>query len=359
MKKMTKIALVLISLACTVCAFAGADTLTACGVPQIVLDIFGASSTGLSTALILPIGETQTGLVIAYKNKKLIADEVMPIKTLEGSKLEFKYFERTKGDAFTVEDTHVGRTSEPNVIHLSGEERSDFCVARGLEDIIPREDIDQIDNKERFVNTHLEYLVNKILLGREKIVAEIVQNTANYGNGLSHTYAGNEGIGADNFDIVEVLLDWLDKPLARPNKLGMGYGVYTKLRTDLNVLKAIYPNGNGGGVATRQQLCDLFEVENILVGEARINTTKNAKNLNLERCWGNHIWAHYEEPLSSLKEGVAWGMTAQVGERISDIIDAPKIGLKGSEIIKVGMYQKEVVVGKDAGFLLKDVLKTA
>ena len=33
MKKMTKIAIVLLSLACAVCTYAGADTLTACGVP--------------------------------------------------------------------------------------------------------------------------------------------------------------------------------------------------------------------------------------------------------------------------------------------------------------------------------------
>ena len=359
MKKITKIALVLISLACAVCAFAGADTLTACGVPQIVLDIFGASSTGVSAALALPIGEQQTGLVIAYKNPKLIADQVMPIKTLEGSEHTFKYFERTKGDAFTVEDTRVGRLSEPNIIHLSGEEKSDFVVARGLEDIIPREDIDQIQNKDRFVNTHLEYLVNKLMLGREKIVADIVQDTNNYGSGLSKTYENNEGIGATGFDIVKTILDWLDKPLARPNKLGMSYAVWTHLRSDPNVIKSIHPDGNGYGIATLQQVRDLFEVEEILIGEARINTTKNAKNLSLERCWGNHIWAHYEEKLSDLKDGVAWGMTAQLGDRISQIIDAPKIGLKGAEIIKVGMYQKEVVVGKDAGFLLKNVLKTA
>ena len=359
MKKISKIAFVLISLACTVCAFASADTLTACGVPQIVCDLFGAGSAGVGFATILPIGEQQTGLVIAYKNSKLIADQVMPVKFLEGKELTFKYFERTKGDAFMAPDTKVGRLSEPNVIHLGGEEKSDFCVAHGLEDIIPREDIDQIANKDRFVNTRLENLVNMILLGREKRVADIVQDTSNYDSGCVHTYSANEGIGASGFDIVAVILEYLDKPLARPNKLGMGYAVYTKLRTDPNVLKAIYPTSNGSGVATRQQLCDLFEVDQILVGEARVNTTKNAKNLNLERCWGSHIWAHYEEPLSNLKEGLAWGMTAQVGDRVSEIIDAPTKGLKGSEIIKVGMYQKEVVTGKDAGFLLKNVIKTA
>jgi len=359
MKKMTKIAIVLLSLACAVCTYAGADTLTACGVPQIAIDLFCLGSMGTSICPVLPIGEQQTGLVMAYKNSELIADQVMPVKVLEGKELSFKYFERTKGDAFTAPDTKVGRLSEPNVIHLSGVEKSDFAVAHGLEDIIPLEDLDQVTDKNRFTNTHLEYLMNQLLLGKEKRVADIVQNTSNYESGNTHTYEDNQGIGASGFDIVTVLLDWLDKPLARPNIIGMGYNVYTKLRTDPNVLKALYPSSNGSGVATKQQLCDLFEVNDILVGKARVNTTKNAKNLQLERCWGNNIWGHYQEPLSNLKDGIAWGMTAQIGERYAAVIEAPNKGLKGSEIIKAGFYQKEVVVGKDAGFLLKNVIKAA
>ena len=50
-------------------------------------------------------------------------------------------------------------------------------------------------------------------------------------------------------------------------------------------------------------------------------------------------------------------MTAQIGDRFATIIEDEKIGLKGAEIIKAGFYQKEVVIGKDAGFLLKNIVK--
>lgn len=80
MKKMTKIAIVLLSLVCALCSFAGADTLTACGVPQIVAEIFGSDGGVLAAGLLLPIGVQQTDLVAAYKNGKMIADQVMPVK---------------------------------------------------------------------------------------------------------------------------------------------------------------------------------------------------------------------------------------------------------------------------------------
>lgn len=362
MKKMTKIPLILLALVCTVAAFAGADTLTACGVPQILVDSIApiAGVSCATTGLILPIGEQQTGLVIAYKNKKLIADEVMPIKKLDGKKLDFKYTVRTKGDGFTVQDTRVGRTSEPNIINLSGEEVSDFCVAHGLEDIIPQEDIDQLDDPTRFVNAHLQALADRIALGREMRVAGMVEDTNNYGSGLSHSYTDAQGIGASGFNIVDVLLEYLDKPLARPNRLGMGAAVWAKLRRDENILKALYPSGNfTGGVATREQVAELFEVDEIFVGESRVNTTKNPRNPTLARCWGSNIWAHYYEPLSNLTDGVAWGLTAQSGDRVTSNEVDKDIGLKGAQKLKVGSYLKELVVGKDAGFLLKNVIKTA
>lgn len=342
-----KISLILLALLGAVCAFAGINS-----------DVAGI--TFATAGLILPIGEQQTGLVIAYKNEKLIADQVMPVKMLDGNKLEFKYTERTKGDGFTVENTLVGRASEPNIINISGTEHSGICVAHGLEDIIPQEDIDQLDNPERFVNAHLQTIIDKILLGREKRVADLVEDTSSYGSGLTHTYQASEGIGATGFNIVDVILEYLEKPLARPNRLGMGAAVWHKLRRDENILKAIYPSGNStGGIATRQQVAELFEVDEIFVGESRVNTTKNPKNPTLSRCWGSNIWAHYYEPLSNLTDGVAWGLTAQVGDRVVSNEFASNIGLRGGQKLKVGTYQAEVVVGKDAGFLLKDVIKTA
>ena len=76
MKKMTKIPLILLALVCSVAAFAGADTLTACGVPQIFANIFGSDGGALAAGLLLPIGVQQTDLVAAYKNGKMIADQV-------------------------------------------------------------------------------------------------------------------------------------------------------------------------------------------------------------------------------------------------------------------------------------------
>lgn len=354
MRKTTRIILALVSLACAACAFASADTLSVMGVPQFIIDTFACS--GFATATLLPIGEQQTGLVIAYKNSRLIADDVMPVKTLDGPELTFKYFRRALGDAFGNQDTKVGRTSAPNVVHFSGEDVAGLAAAYGLQTPVPYEDLSQVKNKERYINTALEALMDRVLLDREVRVAGIVQNAANYTSEHVKVCSASERIGAQGSNIFELLMDMIESALVRPNVLGMSSKVFYKLRTDKSVINAIWPTNNGSGVATREQIAQLFEVDKIIVGQSRVNTNKNPKSPNLTPCWGNHIWGHYQEDLSDLKDGLTWGMTAQIGDRYAEVIEDKNMGLKGGEIIKAGFYQSEVVTAPGAGILVKNVV---
>lgn len=60
--KLNKYILMLVTLVCVLCSVAGADTLTACGIPQIVADIFGSDGGYLATGLILLIENSRPGL---------------------------------------------------------------------------------------------------------------------------------------------------------------------------------------------------------------------------------------------------------------------------------------------------------
>ncbi len=354
MKKSVKFILAILCMfACTM-VFAGSDNLISLGVPSFVCEF--AVPTGVMVAPIFAVTPQETGIVIAYKNKDLIADEVMPVKKLDGPELTFEWYERTLGDAFTNQDTRVGRMSRPNTIYFDGETRSGYAKAYGLETPVPFEDLDRIKNKQLFLGATSEDLTNRVLLDREVRVAAIVQNSANYLASQAITVPDSQKIGASGADVYNLILQYLEDALVRPNVLGMSSKVWMKLRSDPSVIAALYPNGNGKGAATREQLAELFEVERLIIGKARINTNRNPKSPVLQPCWGPHIWGHYYEPMSTLKSGLAWGMTAQVGERILEVNEDKSIGLKGGEIIKAGFYQDEVVTAKGAGILLKDIL---
>lgn len=336
-------------------SFAGAECLQSLGLPLALCDML--SQNGVYSAILLPITEQETGLVAAYTNKKMIADEVMPIDKLLKPNLEFSWFERTVGDAFLIQETAVGRKSRPNQVYFSGEKKSGLAKAYGLEAPLSNEDLEQLDAAARtkVLDRTLEGLINRVILGREVRVATLVADKNNYLNGQAVDVDSNKRLTVANADVFGMISDMLDNALARPTMLGMNARVWAKLRTHASIISALFPNGNGTGVATRQQIADLFEVDKILVGQAMVSSNKNPKAPITTQCWGNHLFGLHQEELSTLTEGITWGITAQVGERIAESNEDKTIGLKGGVIVKAGFYQDEVVVGKGAGFLLKDI----
>lgn len=335
--------------------FAGADTLTLLGLPHQVTEILFMG--GASIAFVFPVTTEQTGMVIAYKNKDLVADRAMPIKDSLSTSLSFKWFLRDLADGFTVPDTKVGRASRPNQVDFNGTEQSSTAFAYGLESPVTKEDMDQAGNKvENLVTSRLQSLINLVLLGREVRVAGIVQSPANYlDNQVAATATGDKFNLADANPLKYVLTK-LDDAIVRPNKMGFGAGAWTAFRTHPTVVKAIHGNAGDSGVVTRQQVADLLELNEIIVGSSFVNTAKRGKTPLLTRCWGNHVWAHYEEPLADATEGLAWGMTVQVGERFAQTVEDPHLGLQGGFWCKAGAYQSEIVTAKGAGILLTDVI---
>lgn len=352
MKKTIFIVLALVAFAAQ---FAGADTLSAIGLPHQIADILFVG--GASMAFVFPVTTDQTGMVIAYKNKELVADRAMPIKNSLSDSLSFKWFERNLADGFTVPSTLVGRGGRPNSVAFNGAEKSGTAFAYGLESPVTQEDIDEAGkNVENLVTNRLQSLINLVLLDREIRVAAIVQNASNYlGSQVAATAAGDK-FTLDTANPLKYILGKLDSAIVRPNKVGMGAGAWNALRVHPSIVKAVHGNAGDSGAATRQQIAELLEVGEIIVGSGFVNTAKRGQTPIFTRCWGNHLWAHYEEPLADAQEGLAWGMTVQVGDRYSKTVEDPHLGLKGGFWCKAGAYQAEIVTGTGAGVLLTDVV---
>ncbi|MBN9335634.1 MAG: capsid protein, partial [Devosia sp.] len=60
----------------------------------------------------------------------------------------------------------------------------------------------------------------------------------------------------------------------------------------------------------------------------------------------------YVDPMKAATDDntISWGMTAQLGGKISGSWDDAKIGIKGGKWVRVGEQVNEVVVAKDVGY---------
>ncbi len=83
-----------------------------------------------------PIDAELTAIAIAYRNGRMIADDVLP--RVPVGKQEFKYWKYDLADGFTVPNTLVGRKSRPNEVEFDATDATDSTEDHGLDAPVPR-----------------------------------------------------------------------------------------------------------------------------------------------------------------------------------------------------------------------------
>jgi hypothetical protein len=296
----------------------------------------------------------QTAIAIAYRNRQMIADQVCP-RAPVGLK-QFKYLEFDPAETMTEVNSLVGRKSAPNQVEFSAKEKTDSVSDYGLTDIIPEDDIKNAPANYNPLNHAVESITDLIELGRELRVAKMYGTAANYSYTQSLAANGLKKIIDPDCNIFELFNEMLERPLMRPNSMVLNSFVATKIRMNKSLIKGYNGSVADTGMVPWQYIQDIFELQNIYVGQARVNTQKKGKDMQLASAWGNFISLAYIDPLANTNNNrMTFALTAQYGDRVSKNRDvATGIG-DGTEIL-VGEAVKELIIAKQAAILLTDVV---
>jgi hypothetical protein len=316
-----------------------------------------ATETIVTTAAPFVVQPQLTAIAIAYQNARMIADSVLP--RVPVNRADFKYTVYDKRDTFTIPDTKVGRTSRPNEVDWHATEAVASVRPWGLEEPIPQEDFDNaagtpIDPEAQAT----EQLTDLILLDREQRAANLVFNAASYAanNKTTLTAAPGSQWSDPTSEPATVITDAMDSMIVRPNTMVLGRRTATWLRRNPNIIKAYNQTLGDQGKVPLAFLQDLFEVDNILVGEAWANTAKKGQVGSFARVWGDHAALLYINPVSQNVKSMTFGVTAQWGERIAGTRPDPDCGLKGGVRVRVGEEVKELVLANDLGYFFQNAV---
>ena len=302
-----------------------------------------------------PIQADLTAISIAYKNKAMIADQVAP--RVPVNKEEFKYYLHNLEEGFTVPDTKVGRKSAPNEVSFSATEETASTEDHGLDDKIPQSDIDNAPENYDPLGRSVEQTSNLIELGREVRVASMVFNAANYAAANQQTLAGvSQFSDFASSDPIGVISSALDNMVMRGNIMTIGRQAYSILARHPDIVKAAHGNSGDKGIAHRQAIIELFELEDILVGEARINVAKKGQPGNLQRAWGKHISLQYRDTMADTRSGMTFALTGQFGTRIAGAKEDDSIGLRGGQKVRVGESVKELITANDLAYFIQNAV---
>jgi len=316
-----------------------------------------------------PVDATLTTIAVGYRNPaySFIGRRVLPpLAVLSES---FKWTKYPLGEGFSVPDTLVSRKGQPGQVEFTATEESGSVNDYGLDDAIPYSDIEQAERlrAERRSNVDPEAmaaqgLTNLIELAREVRCAAVVQDAANYVAARKVTLVGTDQLSAyatsDPYGVIDTALDGL--LVHRGNTLVMGQPVWAKLKRHPKLIEAVKGGLNEEGAITRAQFAELFELkpENVLIGEALLNTAKKGQAAALSRVWGKKLAALFIDPSKQAADDntLTFGFTAELGGRVAGSIEDQDIGLKGGKRVRVGESVKEFVCAPDLGYLVTDVI---
>ena len=275
------------------------------------------------------VDPTLTAIAISYSNPTyaLIADMVLPRVTVPARK--FSWQEYDLADGYSVPNTHVGPRSAPNRVEIEGAKKNDEVIDFGIDIPLDNPTIEEAEKagynpRDRAT----ERATNIVMLGREVRVAGLISNAANYPAALVKALSGTSMFTDGTSDPIKEISDMLDECLVRPNQLTLGQ--------------------------TKEAVAELFEVQKVLVGASRVNTTKPGETPVIERAWGSIVSGQFIDESADTTGGITFGMTAQHGTKVAGSTPA-QMGLRGGELIRSGETVKELIVANHAGFLLSNV----
>jgi hypothetical protein len=302
-----------------------------------------------------PIQPELTAIAIAYRNARMIADEVLP-RVPVGTQ-QFKYLKHAMAEGFTIPDTKVGRTSKPNEVSFSATEVTGSTKDYALDDPIPQADIDNAPPNYNPMGRATEGIMDLIALDREVRTAALVFAAAQYAAANKITLSGTSQFSDyANSDPLGVIMAGLDACIMRPNVAVMGRAVFTKLCMHPEVVKAVHGNSGDAGIVQRQAIAGLFELEDVLVGEGWVNTARKGQTATLSRVWGKHIALIHRNRTAGPNNGLTFGFTAQFGGRIAGATPDKNIGMRGGQLVRAGESVSEVITATDLGYLIIDAV---
>lgn len=305
-----------------------------------------------------PVDARLTGIALAYRNRALIADSVLPRVPVGGQ--TFKWLKFNSAENFTIPGTLVGRKGRPNEVEFSATEESGQVYDYGLDDVIPNDDVASAPPGFDPVGIATQGLTDLVALDREVRVAQKVFSAANYPAGNKDTLTSGEYWDDPASNPVEYIMDILDIPMVRPNVATFSRKVYDRLRAHPKVVAAVHASGGNaavGGLVSRQALADLFELDEILVGQSFLNTAKPGQTPTLARIWGNHAAFFVRNPLSNTRSPqMTFGYTAQWQGRVAGQMAEPQTGLRGSIRVRVGESVNEIIAAADAAYFVENAI---
>jgi hypothetical protein len=236
-----------------------------------------------------------SNLSIMYRNDNYIADRVFRRVRVEKDSDKYPIFDKGPWFKNRAAKRAPGAMSQGGDFTLSHD--SYLVEEEAFHTLLVEETMTTADAELQLERAKTEFVTDKILLAREVAVAARCLTAANWANSatLSGTDRWSDYDNSDpSKDVDTARREIHGKTGKNPNTIAMGREVWDVLKHHPLLLDRMAVTGLR--IATRQVAQEVFEIPNLLVGEAIVNTAPDGATDAFSYVWGKHVWIGYTNP---------------------------------------------------------------
>lgn len=297
-----------------------------------------------------------TGIALAYKNDKYIADSIFP--RVPVTKTLFAYNKYDKGAFLQAVNGEIGRKGEPETVELKYQRETSETIPYSIKAEVPEADVMDAmasgDDRLNPLGDNTLLATESLKLSREVRVAKLLADNSTYAGNVT-TLDKNTSFANKDSSVIDVFKDITDKMAAAPNYAVVSYtnALYLQTHPDfLGIYKTV--NTDNKGIVPLSFVAQTLGLDEILIGQSKVNTVKQGKIPVIKNVWGNDMVFFHKNPLAKPEYGVTFGLTAEYKQlNVQTYFNGMK-GSYGIHYIKPVETIKEIVLAKDCGYLVKN-----
>jgi hypothetical protein len=295
-----------------------------------------------------------TDVSIGYQNAAYIAELLLPTRPVKDQ--SGKHFIYDKGK-FRSEDPMRGPGARSReVTHNISTGLTYFCEDHALKEFVVDEDVDNAPvGVDPYVDA-TENVTEKLLVGREIEAATVLTDTAVITQ--NETLSGTDQWSDPNSDPVKDVRAAKEtvrnSVMQEPNTLMLSKAVFNSLADHPAIIERV--KYSQLGVLTVDLLARFFDVDRIIIGAAKKNTSVEGQTDTMADIWGKDALLAFINPRLGQKS-VSLGVTYQWKSRITERLNGTDERDRRGQYIRVGdHYYDQELIAAGAAYLFKNAV---
>lgn len=305
-----------------------------------------------------------TDFAIGFRPTGFIADQIFPLVDVPKQSDIFAIFEQEDRFRQWTDDRAPGDMA--NEVRMRVSSAQFYCPNHALSSTIPDELIANADEifRQQVEEGRTSHILDALMINWEKRVADQTFSTAGVGSSAAVASAWTASAIGDSDpvgDINTAIDNVQDATGYRPNRMIMGGVAYRLARRHNDVIaKTTNPNFDNalpGAYPGTAELANLFDLEQVVVGDAFFNQAQENLSLDLSRIWGPDVCVYFNDPnprFDTPTYAVTFNWINGPMPRLAVERFAHDDERKAQKI-QAGFYQDERVVSAPMAFLIRAV----